>query len=130
MTPEMALRMRVLLEAFCAALTGLFPWSRRLKAAFAAAFAWLDQVAIAAAPEVVDVTLGVVDAAVPETGARRVRAVGVRRGKTVRRPVVDVVAEIIGFVPGYAVRPGVAAAGCVSTRGAAVISGWAIFAKG
>ena len=55
MTPETALRMRVLLEALCAALTGMFPWSKRLKAAFASAFAWLDQMAIAAVPVVVDV---------------------------------------------------------------------------
>ena len=96
MTPETALRMRVLLEALCAALTGLFPWSKRLKAAFASAFAWLDQVAIADVNVVVDV---VADAAGPVVRARQVRAHAARGARQARRVVATVVARDLGFMP-------------------------------
>ena len=99
MTPETALRMRVLLEAFCAALTGLFPWSKRLKAAFASAFAWLDQMAIAAVPVAVDVAAA--DAAGPVVRARQGRARAARGARQERRVVTVVVARDIGFMPSW-----------------------------
>ena len=99
MTPETALRMRVLLEALCAALTGMFPWSRRLKAAFASAFAWLDQMAIAAVPVVVVVAAA--DAAGPVVRVRRVGARAARGARQERRVVAVVVARDSGFMPSW-----------------------------
>ena len=97
MTPETALRMRVLLEAFCAALTGMFPWSKRLKAAFASAFAWLDQVAIAGMPVVVDVA----NAAGPVARVRQGRARAARGARQERRVVAVVAARDLGFMPSW-----------------------------
>ena len=98
MTPETALRMRVLLEALCAALTGMFPWSKRLKAAFASAFAWLDQMAIADVKVVVDV---VADATGPAVRVRQGRARAARGARQERRVVAVVVARDIGFMPSW-----------------------------
>ena len=101
MTPEMALRMRVFLEALCAALTGCFPFSRRLKAAFAAAFAWLDRVVLAAEP--VACVAPVAAVAVPVKAARRVRARPPIGGTTKRR--AGVTAQTITIIPARQARP-------------------------
>ena len=99
MTPETALRIRVLLEALCAALTGMFPWSKRLKAAFASAFAWLDQMAIAGMPVVVDVAAA--DAAGPVARVRQGRARAARGARQERRVVAVVAAGDSGFMPSW-----------------------------
>ena len=112
MTPEMAARMRVFLEALCAALTGLFPKSRGLAKAFAAAFAWLDQLEIAAAPIAVGVGNSVVEGTAPMALARRTRASVARGGRRMRR-VVAASTHVVGIRPGACPQqratPGVAA---------------------
>ena len=123
MTPEMALRMRVFLEALRAALTGLFPWSRSLERAFAKAFAWLDQAAIAV-PPVVEVA--VADAALVSR-ARRIRARTVRSRAATRRAVGNVAAQRIGFMPGQRARTRAMPSACKPRT--AAIQQRAIFAK-
>ena len=125
MTPETAARMRVLLEAFCAALTGLFPWSRRLKQAFASAFAWLDQVTIVAAPVVVLVAPVVV----PVVAAPRIRGPRSCGKRQARRQVVAGVAQDVGFMPGNPARPSAVQGIPAWSMRAAVIPERALFAK-
>ena len=125
MTPETAARMRVLLEAFCAALTGLFPWSRRLKQAFASAFAWLDQVTIVAAPVVVLVAPVVV----PVVAVPRIRGPRLCGKRKARRLVVAGVAQDVGFMPGNPARPSAVPGIPAWSVRAAVIPERALFAK-
>ena len=128
MTPETAARMRVLLEAFCAALTGLFPWSRRLKQAFASAFAWLDQVTIVAAP-VAEVAVLAAPVVVPVVAVPQIRGLRSCGKRKARCQVVAVVTRDIGFMPGKPIQPhAVPGIPAWSVR-AAVIPERALFAK-
>ena len=129
MTPEMVARLRAFLEALCAALASLFPVMPSLEKAFASAFKWLDKAVVAAEQTAARAAPVHAADAVPVTEARPVGARTRRSGQKLRRQVVDVVVQVIGFMPGQSARQRVEPAAVGRTSRSAVTAGRALFAK-
>ena len=121
MSPEAVARLRALLVALCAALSGFLPKRFGVDRAFEAAFAWLDGIGFVPVAEVVLASEDTVKVA----RAKLVRARAPSHRRTARRMVRAAAAQTTGIMP---VRRFMSYAAARKPR-AAVAASRAIFAK-